>query len=181
MSQLQHLTLRQLEPFPLPKNLAVLPALFLEEFSLLYELVKGYVKSLTTYTQFEAELTSALDKSIEMLNKIIATLAEYQQVGPAMADQVKKIEKLYEEFTNLETYQYQLLSSNYNQNLLRSKYSKLAAASDDEATQIIKNYRGNSEEDLQTFLLRFKDSRKAYHLRREKLSRWEEERVSGFI
>lgn len=181
MLELQPLDIQRLKPFPLSRNLSVLPLQFLQEFLKLYDLVKGYAKSLTTYKEYDERLATTVNDLVEKLNGVIRLLEDYEKLGPTMAEQIKTIENLYEEFTSFEVFQYQLLSSNYNQNLLKLKFSKLTNQSDIASVSLVKDYRKNPEQDILYFLQDFKKSRKTYHVRKEKLNRWDEERISGFI
>ncbi|GEQ69706.1 hypothetical protein JCM33374_g3380 [Metschnikowia sp. JCM 33374] len=177
---LQSLTIEKLNPFPLDKALQSLPERFRDEFSSSYDLVKGYTKSLVQYRALEDQARLSINESITTINKISALLDEYEKNSATIAQQAAKTDLLYKEFITLETLQYQLISSNYNSGFLKTKFSKLTEASDRQSTGIIGEYRKNGG-DMSEFLLKFKDSRKTYHGRREKLNRWSEDRVSGFI
>ena len=96
----------------------------------------------------------------------------------------KSINIIYQEFLNLETYQYQLLSNNFNQDILKLKFKKLLEKTNQDSLNIVKNYHEKGEstdDDFNNMIENFKESRKLYHSRKEKLYRWEEERVSGFV
>lgn len=178
---LQPVELASLRPFPLPKLLKNLPAQFLADFSRLYELVQGFVEELPKYRETQAQIVDVANQQIELVNEIVQILEEYEAKSAHISRQLKTMEELYREFLNLETYQYQLLSSNFNQNFLRTKFGRLAEASDKESMLLVRNKKSMAELDLTSFLLEFKQKRKEYHLRKEKLNRWEEDRVSGFI
>ncbi|KAM9904716.1 hypothetical protein OXX69_007459 [Metschnikowia pulcherrima] len=178
--RLQPLSIEELRPFPLEKSLQSLPQKFQDEFASSYELVKGYTRNLEAYRALEEQARQAIKDTITTINSISAVLEEYERNSDTIARQVGKLDALYKEFLTLETLQYQLLSTNYDQSFLKIKYAKLVAESDTQSGEILDDYR-NSGGDMSSFLLRFKDSRKAYHGRREKLNRWEENRVSGFI
>lgn len=176
----QPINIELLNAFPLEKTLSVLPPHVLVEFSRLYDLVKGYVKQLPTYTQMEDNLRSIVQEQISTINKVIGLLEEYESNSVAIGAAISKMNELYKEFLNYETYQYQLMSSNFNQNFLKLKYSKLTAASEEDSMNTVKAYR-DSEGPLLSFLQDFRQKRKQYHLLREKMNRWEEERISGLI
>jgi len=142
--------------------------------------VKGYIKQLDAYTQTETNLRNIIHEQISTINKIIGLLDAYEKNSSAIASAISKMNELYKEFLNYETYQYQLLSSNFNQNFLKLKFSKLTSASDEESMNAVKEYR-NSGELLLNFLQDFRQKRKLYHLLKEKLNRWDEERISGLI
>ncbi|KAM9921715.1 hypothetical protein OXX59_006327 [Metschnikowia pulcherrima] len=177
---LQPLSIEQLRPFPLEKSLQSLPQKFQDEFASSYELVKGYTRNLEAYRALEEQARQAINDTLATINSISVVLEEYERNSDTIVKQVEKLDALYKEFLTLETLQYQLLSSNYDQSFLKIKYAKLVAESDRQSDEIVDGYR-NSGGDMSSFLLRFKDSRKAYHGRKEKLNRWEEDRVSGFI
>lgn len=80
-----------------------------------------------------------------------------------------------------------LSSSNFNQDNLKAKFKKLIEENNQESLDIVKNFNDRShgseisDESFGTMIENFKNSRKLYHFRKEKLNRWEEERVSGFL
>lgn len=175
----QPLNIELLRPFPLPRTLEALPAHILQELSSHYELVKGYTKLLQTYQDLETQLRSTVQTQISTLNKIIVLLDDYNENSAAISANIKKMELLYKEFMNYETYQYQLMSSNFNQNVLKLKYSKLVSASDAASLEVIKSHQNS--DNFSSLLQQFRQSRKEYHLLKEKLNRWDEERISGLI
>lgn len=181
MEQLEDpIAIEGLKPYPLARTLENLPPNLLEEFTQLYELVRGYTKSLQAYEKFEKHLVAIVEKQISTVNDIIVILQEYNGTSQAITGQIHTMEELYKEFINLETYQYQLLSSNFNQSFLKLKFSKLTSASDVASMELVHDHKKNPG-DLSTFLQDFKNKRKLYHLRQEKLNRWNEERISGFF
>lgn len=178
----QPLNIELLKAFPLPRTLEALPPHILQDFAKQYELVKGYVKLLPSYQQLETDLRTVVQAQVDTLNEVIGLLDEYRKNSNAISDNLKKMEQLYQEFLNYETYQYQLMSSNFNQNFLKLKFSKLASASNQESVDVVRSYRNDPEEkSLAAFLQQFRQSRKQYHLLKEKLNRWDEERISGLI
>lgn len=178
----QPLNIELLQAFPLPRNLEILPPQVLHEFARLYELVKGYVKLVDSYHQLEAQLRDIIQAQIATINKVIALLDDYHANSDAIGANIKKMEALYQEFTNYETYQYQLMSSNFNQNFLKLRFAKLVTASDEASVSLVKDYKNSSEDrQLSTFLQEFRLARKNYHLLKEKQNRWDEERISGLI
>lgn len=181
MDKIAHsINIELLEAFPLEKTLAVLPPNILVEFARHYELVKGYVKQLPAYTQMETNLRNVIQEQISTINKIIDLLKDYESNSAAISAAVAKMDALYKEFLDYETYQYQLMSSNFNQNFLKLKYSKLTASSDEASMNVLKEYRESGGQ-LLTFLQDFRQKRKQYHLLKEKMNRWDEERISGLI
>lgn len=179
------LTLESLKPFPLPKELGNLPPNVLDQLSSLYELTKGFVLSLETYSSHEQAILRVIAKSVNALNLIVDLLAKYT----AKADQItllaKQLELLYKEFQRLETVQFQLLSSNYNTSTLKVKMERLAREADAETVALARPYLSQTylapDHDLLLFLQEFRKARKLCHMRLEKLSRWSEERIAGLM
>lgn len=173
---MDHLSLPQLNPFPLPKQLEALPPQLLEAFTQLYELVRGYVQQLPSYEEKKREIVNTVGTLIDHINSITQSLESYSATRTVIEGQIHQLQKLYQEFVNLETIQYQLLSSNFNQDLLRRKFHKLVDASHTESLRLCQ-----PSDNIEQSLRKFKEARVTYHLRKEKLNRWDEERVSGFM
>lgn len=181
---IQPLSLEQLRPFPLPKELANLPANLIDQLSSLHDLAKGFVLSLETYNTYEQEVFDAVNKNIATVNDIIALLEEYRTRSDRIAGLIRQLEQLYKEFLALETRQFQLLSANFNTNVLRAKLEKLTKECDANSSALARSYLQTNvslSNDLLLFLHDFKDARKEYHIKREKLYRWDEERVAGLL
>lgn len=170
----------RLQALPLPKQLKLLPPNMLEQFVQLYQLVLGYVKTLKGYETWKQEVVGVLNEQIGKLNRIIEILEEYQGYGTKIDEQIHQIEQKFQEFVNLETYQYQLLSSNFNQDFLKQKYRKMIDKDGQEANDIVKRH-GTGDDELNELVQEFRASRKQYHRRKEVLNRWNQERVSGFV
>lgn len=169
-----------LKPLTVPSQLHILPQSIKQQFLELHELLTGYIKSLDGYQVHHARLKEVITKSIEQLNEISDMIDEYDGISKDIDDLLAKIKKLHEEFINLETYHYQLLAANYSPTFLKSKYKKLVANLDLDSKDKLQNVLLNPN-DFEDALEQFRALRKLYHLRREKLNRWEEERVTGFI
>lgn len=179
---LQPLTISTLRPFPLPKKLGTLPADVVSSLASLYELTKGFVMSLQTYKDHEEAVLRAIEKSVDSLNRIIELLDECAARTEQICALAKQLDLLYQEFLSLETYQYQLLSANYSTNTLKARFEKRTKEFDAKSIAVARSRRLDAlASDLLLFLHTFKDARKEYHLRREKLNRWDEERVSRLI
>lgn len=73
------------------------------------------------------------------------------------------------------------MSSTFNEELLKHKFRKLIERNDEESRDLVKNINSSevTDEQLVDTLELFKQSRKTYHFKKEKLNRWEEQRVSG--
>lgn len=185
MEEIQPLTLKTLEPFPLPKYLDSLPVSIIEQFIQLHSLVLGYIKQLPAYQKWNETILETLNWQITNLNEISSILKTYNGTGMLIKEKMAKLNSLYSEFINLETYQYQLLSSNFNQEFLKNKFHKVIVENDQESKKLVKEFKGSSSDDFENLfnnlIKDFRSSRKTYHLRKEKLNRWNEERVSGFI
>lgn len=185
MDEIKPLTIKELDPFPLPKYLDSLPISVIEQFVQLHNLVKGYLEQLPEHQKFNDKLIETLNWQISTLNEIGNLLKTYSITGTQIKEQIAKLNSIYGEFINLETYQYQLLSSNFNPEFLKKKYSRIIAENDLESKELVKKFRLESSVDFENsfndFIKDFRSSRKSYHLRKEKLNRWNEERVSGFM
>lgn len=173
------LPMLELNPLPVPKQLESLPRKFADEFLSSYEIIQGFVKSTSSYATAQQEALQLIDATIAVINSIIELLAQYEENTELIKGNAKRIDSLYKRFLDLETVQYQLLSANYDQNFLRLKLEKAANKIGVDSRSIAQERK--SDDDLQTFLTRFKSTRKQYHSRREKLNRWNEERISGFF
>lgn len=179
------LTPESLQALPLPKVLESLPINVLTEFAQLTDLVEGYMKGLPRYQEYCALLIKQLEEQIDKLKHINQDLTEYEATKEQIKEHINQLEALCQEFLNLQTYQYQLLTSNFNQNFLRQKLANMNQETDEKSRLIVRNLRTLLKEDFDSsasdLLNEFRSSRKTYHLRKEKLYRWNEERVSGFI
>lgn len=162
----------------LPKSLEVLPGNVIDQLITSHELLKGMIKLLPEYTSHTALILDKLNSQISKINSIINLFNDYNQTSFYIEELISDITKVYEEFSSLELIQYKLLSSNFNQSLLKSKYKKLVGMNDEESRSYIKAIDSSN---LELSLDKFRKSRKLYHLRQEKLNRWNEDRVSGFI
>lgn len=145
----------------------------------LYDLIRGYALLSSDYRKLEEQLISLLDSFCETLMGTIHLLTDYNYYSTEIRNNINVLEKLYKNFIELQTHQFQLLSSNFNQSFLRLRIKKLIDQ-DDEAT--LDWYRTQKKKEPVTGILEeFKAMRKTHHLRLEKLYRWQEERVSGPI
>ena len=184
-NEIESLTIERLKPFPLPRQLVALPQTALEEFCSLYELVQGYIKGLPAARTFNSEIEEKLDWQIRSLNEVIELLDDYKSTGEIIRKKIAQLLALYEEFVNLETSQYQLLTTNFDREVLTGKFKKTVAdkekASEEKQAKVALAAFGGDEKHFTESLKEFRASRKDYHLLKEKMNRWNEERVSGFI
>lgn len=184
-NDIESLDLERLKPFPLPKELEALPPTALEEFCSLYELIQGYIKGLPAAKTFNREIEENLDWQIRSLNEVIELLDDYKNTGEVIREKISQLLALYEEFVNLETSQYQLLTTNFDREVLTGKFKKAVAdkenASEEMQEKVSLAALSGDEKYFTESLKEFRASRKDYHLLKEKLNRWNEERVSGFI
>lgn len=184
MNTVKPLTIAQLKPFPLPKEVRDLPPEIFQQLISLYDLIKGYVLSLQTYKDHEHSLVKAIDHNVQTLNRILVLLEEYNAHSDTILALAKDLERLYREFLILETQQYQLLSTNYNIEVLKKKYERLIDECDADSVARARSYVQEDDvlaNKLLLFLHTFKDARKEYHIRKEKLNRWDEERIGGLM
>ncbi|KAI5953465.1 hypothetical protein KGF54_002837 [Candida jiufengensis] len=184
------LTIDELKPFPLPKQLNSLPNKTFDQFIENKELIKSYLQDLETFKLKLKQINENIDLIInETLTSKIKNdlIPKYQNLIIKINNQIKTINQLYNEFLNYETIQYQLISSNFNQDILKLKFKKLIEQNNQDSLLIIKNFNklqsanDNNIDEFNEMLSNFRESRKLYHFRKEKLNRWNEERVSGFI
>ncbi|RLV94124.1 hypothetical protein JA1_001912 [Spathaspora sp. JA1] len=167
----------ELNALPLPKTLELLPNSNFKEFVENKQLIQGYIKQLEAYKLHQTKLLKKLSTVDVLLSKDITELIEqYQQLIVKISQQIQNISIIYQEFVNLETIQYQLLSSNFNSENLKHKFAKLI---EDEQKYQIGDVKDEGE--FSEFIDQFRANRRIYHYRKEKLNRWNEERVGGFL
>lgn len=176
-------TVEELKPFPLPKQLDSLPKKTFDEFVNDKVLIQGYIHQLETYKLELNELQERAAQISLLLQSEIKNILipQYQEVSNNINQRIKTLTQLHNEFLNLETIQYQTMSSTFNEELLKHKFKKLIEKNNEESRDLVKNFNSSefTEDQLADTLEQFKQSRKTYHFRKEKLNRWEEQRVSG--
>lgn len=171
----------------LPRDLLVLPNEFVDQLTKQHQLLAGYIRLTHEYQSHNEEITKTLNEQILKLNEIIAIFDKYQNTSDEINELIPKIHDTFNQFQNLELIQYQLLSTNFNHDLLKTKFQKLIAQSDLQTKQIIHESTGklgnltDNYDQFNEFMRLFKQNRKIYHLRQEKLNRWNEERVTGLL
>ncbi|KAI3405657.2 hypothetical protein KGF56_001675 [Candida oxycetoniae] len=180
------LKLETLEPFPLPNKLSSLPNSQFSEFTENRQLITGYISQLNNYkTKLDEIKTTLAEISQAILKTQIRDylIPRYQELILHITEQISKLTQLYNEFLNLETIQYQLLSSTFNLDTLKLKFKKMIEKNDSESIDIARGFDGGGSDDanMVKMLSEFRKSRKLYHFRKEKLNRWQEERVGGFM
>lgn len=171
-----------LKPFPLPRYIDVLPVGVIQEFSLLYDLVKGYVELLQTFTEYKEVLKKRLNEQTARINDIIDLVERYDEMASHIEEQLKEVRHLFDEFNSLEVVQYQLLLANFNLNIIKRKYEQMVEDSNTESHECIQQYREGrtpTDDRLADFVRDFRSKRLEYHLRKLKLNRWNEDRISG--
>lgn len=164
----------------LPHDLEVLPPQIVDQLTQLHDVLSAYVKQLSQFNEKNDEIVGILNQQIDKLNQIIQIFDEYLDNSKIIDNLIQDITELYDKFSNLDLIQYKLQSANFNQDLLKAKFEKLIDSNKQESIAFIRDYKLNNSQ-LEGFLNQFKESRKTYHLRQEKLNRWDEERVAGFI
>ncbi|CAI5758663.1 unnamed protein product [Candida verbasci] len=176
--------LTDVSAFPLHKQLELLPTNDFKEFIENPELIESYIHQLTKYKEKVEKVQSTLSTLKIILNEEIHQnlITKYQQLTKKINSQISTIRQIYQEFQNLETVQYQLFSSNFNQDFLKYKMKKLIEKTNIESNEFGKKLsKATNENEFNNIINQYKDTRAKYHFRQEKLNRWEEERVSGFI
>lgn len=180
---MQPITLETLQVFPLPKSIESLPEASKSEFVNSTRLLNGHLQSLSTYTTFNKQVLSKVQEVIGVYEHVIELIGEYDTMRSQIKQQLDEITTLYNRFADLQLEEYKLLANNYNVDLLiRVKFRKVVELNDSESRELAKGFRPtNFDEEFGPFIDNFVKSRKQYHLRKEVMNRWEEERVSGAI
>lgn len=165
---------------PISYDLRNLPDEYQVNFCKDHSLLFGYVASVRIYEDFREELLNLLGALEPKIKHLLVMIREYLNTSTRIHSQIILLDQTFKEFITLETYQFQLLASNFNQKVLRHKFR---SNTETEATSITVSGCENdsSMPTLLDSLHRFKASRKSHHLRQEKLHRWTDERVSGFV
>lgn len=166
--------------FPISDDLRNLPDEYQTNFCKEHSLLLGYVTSAPFYEDFRAGLLSLLSALEPKIQQLLMMIREYLSISTRIHNQIILLDQIYKEFIALETYQFQLLASNFNQNVLKQKL-KSNTETEASSTTVSICQNDSSASTLLDSLHRFKASRKSHHLRQEKLHRWTDERVSGFV
>lgn len=182
------ITLEQLQVFPLPRSIELLPEAIIFEFARTAELLNGHLQSLSSYKTFSQEVVDRVETIIETYEKTIELIGEYDALAVHIKSQLTELQQLYRDFTNSQVIQYQLLANNYNLDyLIKVKFKNIIDLNSNESIDLVKQFHRDVDSsdkfelDLNKFVSDFKTSRSQYHLRKEKLNRWNEERVSGAL
>lgn len=180
-----------LEALPLPRQLDILPPKLLEEFASLPDLLRGYIKSLPAYQETQKTVSEIRTDQQKAFDSILHILDEYERTGNSIRQKLTELEALYPQFLSLQTTQYQLLAANFSREHLQRKYSALMRQTDAESRSLAHDLSlaGSVPMDSLTLddgllaarMAQFTAKRSVYHKRREKLLRWNEDRVAGFI
>lgn len=180
-----------LKALPLPRHLEVLPPKLLEEFASLPDLLRGYIKSLRAYQETQKTVSEIRAYQQKAFDNILRILDEYESTGNSIRQKLAELEVLYLQFLSLQTTQYQLLAANFSRELLQRKYSAVMHQTDAESRSLAHDLSLTTSVPLDSLTLgdgllaarmaQFTAKRAVYHKRREKLLRWDEDRVTGFI
>lgn len=167
------LSAQELNFFPLPKQLESLPTKTFEEFVNNEELIQGYIHQLEAYKLKLKELQERASQASSLLQSEIndTLIPQYQDVSNKINQRIKTLTQLHNEFLNLETIQYQTMSSTFNEELLKHKFRKLIERNDEESRDLVKNINSSevTDEQLVDTLELFKQSRKTYHSKKKNL------------
>ncbi|CCE73192.1 Piso0_000216 [Millerozyma farinosa CBS 7064] len=185
------LSTESLKALPLPRQLDILPPKLLEEFSSSPDLLRGYIKSLPAYQETQKAVSEIRTDQQKAFDSILQILDEYESTGNNIKQKLAELEALYPQFLSLQTTQYQLLAANFSRELLQRKYSALMRQTDAESRSLAhdlsssgagsSDYSTSDDGSLAARVAQFTGKRAEYHKRREKLFRWNEDRVAGFI
>lgn len=154
---------------PQTKEFDSLPSEIVNQLTEAQELI-GYIKSHDEYRNQFTLIITQIDNNITKVKQLVTLIKQYDTISDEINDLTKQVNDIYNKFVNNEIIQYKLLSTNFDSNFLKQKYTTMM-------NQDTIHYNG----DLETTIKEFKSARKLYHLRREKINRWNEDRVTGFI
>jgi uncharacterized membrane protein YgaE (UPF0421/DUF939 family) len=159
----------------IPQSVKLLPNTNLQSLIDDPHLISSFIRQTQEFLDYINQLLIKIDDDSSKLLKIQTLIDQYQTITTQVTQQLTNLQYIYHQYNNLQTIQYQLLL-NFNQNYLLNKFEKNVSQLNQECLQKIKS----DDPDLK-FIQEFRQSRKNYHLQREKLNRWKEERVSGFV
>lgn len=166
---------------PLSLDIRNLPDEYQEYLLNNNDLLVGYIATLHRYNEVENSLLASLENLTQRIQQIILMIYDYKSVTDRIQTQVHLLDNAFKEFLSLETYQYQLLASNYNHGRLKQKLkSNIEDYKTRLATPSVEPVN-DAANGISHALNNFKNNRKLHHLTQEKLYRWMEERVSGFV
>lgn len=157
------------------EDIQLLPAANLQKLIDDPRLISGYIKQSQQFIQYVESIAATLDEDSSKLLQVQTLIDKYQAISQTITRQLTQILQIYQEFINLQAIQYKLLLI-FNQDYLMKKFERQL---EDRAQ---KSHESIDYDDAElTYIARFRQERKQYHLQKEKLNRWKEERVTGFI
>lgn len=159
----------------IPKSVQLLPNTSLQAIINDPQLITSFITQSQEFIDYINQLLMKIDADSSKLLKIQTLIDQYQTITNQVTNQLTDLNDIYQKYNNLQTIQYQLLL-NFNQSYLLNKFDKNVSELNQSSLKTI----DSNDNDLK-FILEFRQSRKNYHLQREKLNRWKEERVSGFV
>lgn len=171
----------------LTPNVADLPDAQVAELLDDTDTLMGLVQSGAHYVDAVNTIDESLANSTHNYEAARKLIDEYHTVTAQIKQQVGMIESQHRDFLALQMAQHQLLLTFSPEFALKAKFKKLVEQSDTESQDIATRCEGLSADgvdddpELALTLAKFRESRKQYHLRQEKLNRWNEERVSGLV
>lgn len=171
MNKIQPLT----EIRHIPKLVQQLPNANLQSLINNPQLIVSFIYQSQEFIDYIELIISKIDDDSAKLSKIRTLISTYQAITQKVATQLKDLNSIYRQYTTLQTIQYQLLLS-FNQSYLKTRFTNHVESLNQKSLELI----DPSDTDLK-FIAKFRQSRQEYHLQKEKLNRWNEERVSGFI
>lgn len=165
-----------------PENLiSALPDTIQRELISTDNLFEGYVFAIPENAKLEESLRTTTRQNLDQLLEIKTLIKRYNELDDDIKQRVQKLDELYKEYLTHETIQYQYLSSNFNQDSLKSKLVRSLAEEQKELLNMLRLSKA-SNDDMTIYVLNdFRSKRKQLHLKREKIYRWNEERVGGFL
>lgn len=162
-------------------QIASLPVEIQKEILKDESLIKGIIGGTEECKEMEGKLQGDIEENIKQLKQVKELMKKYEGIDEKIKKKVQKIDELHKEFMSHETIQYQYLSNNFNGEFLKTKLMKAIKWDIEEAKMTIKQVKNGDNQEFGDLLEKFKNQRKSVHLKQEKMNRWNEERVSGFL
>lgn len=171
----------------LTPNVSDLPDAQVAELSKDDLILRGLAQSGAHYVAAVNMIDESLVNSIQDYEASRKLIDEYRIITTKIKEQVGQIEAQHRDFLALQVAQHQLLLTFSPEFALKAKFKKFVEQSDVESQEVASRCKTSSADGtdddsiLVLTLSEFRHSRKRFHLRQEKLNRWNEERVSGLV
>lgn len=146
------------------------------------DILKGYLIQLS-----EKELNqsaSELDTIIGDIDHFIKSLSQLQTSKDALNKQLFELQRLVEEWESKEVAMYASLKKFGPENiysLLSSSVNESRKLTNSISQSFIQDVQEHDESSIQSFIKSYRNERKLYYLRSEKLHRFNEDRIGGLL